>query len=1041
MNDSQSKVVITAVTDETTANEEEEAGDDCFRSYSPIDTFPNKSSMFDDFDEFDRNFDEDNIFTLSSDEETDENARKDVKFENIGKSQSNDNVVHVGESDNLPRENNTASQVSTVTIPEENHSASLSQETVKSRNNKDNETVINICDLTESDDECEVLYESKEGSTNAINALNSSDELNDSIEIQSAAEPQPNTFNTDSELKEGDDENEEEPEEIDPIEDLRWRKVLDSLRQCQMAKPLPGKRSRTENKITSVTTLIQDEGNNLTSTIESVELESELPLRSNSEAAQERSNLSQSDTSEINLIEIDECDKSEPFPVDVQPQYLSPRPSTSKRKLSISDSQLNTSFTEYISSNRQNSESLNIKQFELISKHLKLEINVVENVIRLLLDQCTVPFISRYRQSYLKGLSCDKVREISNAFKELKKVQQKIAEQEERLRKLGLWTSELKNRLEQCMETSEVKRILIPFIEEDYDTQNARKVGLEVSAKMIMNGASLDPFKFIQIDCPGLENLERIRNSWKSLITDIIYKDLEVMDYFVKLHDKFVSIMEVELNLEKAKEFYATNQIEIIRKYDKFDNFKQPITNVHPEQVFQINRGEREGLLRVFIVFHEEIEKRLRDFCMKKWSKCSPSLLSDCVYHAWDDLIKTHYAQYIRWQLTHEAYNVALNVFRDNIKYLLLEPPIRGKTVLGIDPGYDSGCKLAVISPWGVPISTQIIFINTSIGKINACAELKKLIVAHECDHIALGNGPGYREVESFLIALINEKLFHPVNVHYKIIPEDGIYHYSISPEAASEFPNLEPEIIKAVTIARRLQDPLSELVKMDPKKLSVGMFSRDIPREKIEEVFNEVVCECVSFVGVDINIASATLLSKVSGLTLQIAKRIVDARKENGPFISREQLLEIKGIGLKQYEQCAGFVRIIPETSQASFGRRYILMESFSCYSFVFFSSEEFLQKFNFLDATIIHPESYKMAEKFINYIGAEKNQIGTDLMTKLIDNVLTRYDIKELAIFCCTTRDTISHLVEALRQPLNADIRIGNLTILILSKLSCQT
>ncbi|RWS24486.1 hypothetical protein B4U80_04134 [Leptotrombidium deliense] len=560
---------------------------------------------------------------------------------------------------------------------------------------------------------------------------------------------------------------------------------------------------------------------------------------------------------------------------------------------------------------------------------------------------------------------------------------------------------DLKEVFSKCMDISEVEKLYLPYETEDDEAVRARHLCLDESAKQILAGSMLDASDFVKIDCNGLETLDKINSGWQAVITDMICKDTDVMSYLSTLYKEEVPVIETELEDEKVAEVYQSGGESIVRKYLKFKSWKMPINNVDTQTVFKINRGEKEGLIRVYVIFNELIEKKLRQFCMTKWSKCSPSILSNCIYTAWDNFMKPNFAQHIRWELTNEAHKVALKVFRDNVKYLLLEEPIRGKTVLGIDPGYDNGCKLAVVSPWGVPIASGIVYVTTESGKINTCSELKRLVLTFECDIIALGNGKGCREIETLLRCMINQNQFRPFEITYKVVSESGVSCYSVSEEAAKEFPDLSPNIISAVSIARRLQDPLSELVKTDPKKLEVGMYLRDIEAERVEEIFGEVVVECVSFVGVDVNIASSVLLSKVSGITPEIANNIIMFRIQNGPFKSREQLRSIDGVTSKHFEQFAGFVRIIPETSQ-------LLGENF-----------------NFFDATIIHPESYDDAEKLLKYIGVEKQSIGTPYMSDVIEHVLKRFEIRDLAVFCSTSITTITFLLDVFRKSLNHDVR----------------
>lgn len=280
-----------------------------------------------------------------------------------------------------------------------------------------------------------------------------------------------------------------------------------------------------------------------------------------------------------------------------------------------------------------------------------------------------------------------------------------------------------------------------------------------------------------------------------------------------------------EEKLEELLRDKDSRNADIIQKYLRFSCFKKPIDKISAHTLMAIERGESIGLLRVYVEFPTAILNKLIDFCLLKFNRAVPHFLVNCVRKAYNNQIKPSIADYIRYELRHSAHLTALDVFRNNVKHLLLEPPLRGETVIGVDPGFDSGCKIAVVSPWGVPLQYKTVKLDSIHSCDSAALTLKDLLSSSDCSIIALGNGSGCRKFEDLLLRKMRNGFFKPINVRYKIISESGVSWYSVTPEAKLEFPDIPPHIIGAISIARRLQDPLSELVKVDPKRLQVGMY------------------------------------------------------------------------------------------------------------------------------------------------------------------------------------------------------------------------
>lgn len=300
---------------------------------------------------------------------------------------------------------------------------------------------------------------------------------------------------------------------------------------------------------------------------------------------------------------------------------------------------------------------------------------------------------------------------------------------------------------------------------------------------------------------------------------------------------------------------------ELIQKYMRFNSFKKSIDKINAHSYMAIERGEKIGLLNVYIEFDSIILNKLIDYCVMKWNRCISHFLVNCVRIAFNNQLKPNLEDYIRWELRHSAHMTALDVFRNNVKYLLLEPPLRGEFVIGVDPAHKSGCKIACVSAWGIPLQCEILKLDSQENQKISFEKLKIIMISNNCSIIALGNGSGCRRFECILQLYIKSNFFKPIQVKYKIINESGVSYYSVTEEAKVDLPHFPPQMIGAISIARRLIDPLSELVKADPKRLQVGMYMKDINEEAIRKAFHEVAVECVSFCGVDVNVASIELL------------------------------------------------------------------------------------------------------------------------------------------------------------------------------------
>lgn len=376
----------------------------------------------------------------------------------------------------------------------------------------------------------------------------------------------------------------------------------------------------------------------------------------------------------------------------------------------------------------------------------------------------------------------------------------------------------------------------------------------------------------------------------------------------------------------------------------------------------------------------------------------------------------------IRSELTGKAEIASVEVFAANLRKLLLTPPVRGKTVLAIDPGFANGCKIGVTNPNGDMLLTTTIYPfrgnqqHMQIedwSKDHNARTLREIVHKYQSELFAVGNGTACRETEAYLGRLIAQKCFEPFNVQYTIINETGASQYSVSPEAKAEFPGLDPNHISALSLARRLQDPLLEYIKVHPMHMGVGMYQHDIPERILHASLDSVMTECVSFVGVDINSASEFVLRKLSGLNKSRAANIVEYRKSKGPFINREQLKSVKGVGPRTFEQCAGFIKILPETLANEVNRTPQGKKR---------AEKEVVNPF---DRTLIHPESYEASQKFVDMVGLHPQDIGSNHFIHAIQQFMQSARLEDIARECAASIQTMQLIIEGLAQPLDYDIR----------------
>ena len=612
-----------------------------------------------------------------------------------------------------------------------------------------------------------------------------------------------------------------------------------------------------------------------------------------------------------------------------------------------------------------------------ISKNLNIQPKQVETVLKLLEEGNTIPFIARYRKEATGALDEEVIRSISEVYEYqvnlLKRKEDVIRLIEEK----GLLTEELKESILKCQKLVEVEDLYRPYKEKKKTkATEAIKNGLEPLAKMMMSFPTMGTLeemakKFlnenVKTEEEAIQGAKYIIAEW---ISDNAYyrKELRKRLY---LNGAFVSKLKKNAN-DEAK------------IYEMYYDYQEPVNRIKAHRVLAMNRGEREGILSVNLEINQEnLISFLESKIIKNQNSFVVEEIKDAIHDCYKRLIFPSIEREIRAELKEQAEEVAIDNFSKNVESLLLTPPMKEKVVLGYDPAFRTGCKLAVLDPTGKVLDIQVIYPTEPHNKI---AESKKIVLdlieKYQIDIIAIGNGTASRESETFIADTIKDA---KRKVEYVIVSEAGASVYSASPLAIQEFPDLTVEKRSAISIGRRLQDSLSELVKIDPKSIGVGLYQHDVQGKKLDESLDFVVTKAVNGVGVNINTASPSLLQYVSGLTKKAIDTIISYRNIKGKINSRQEIKKMKGITDKIYEQSIGFMRILDGE--------------------------------NPLDKTSIHPESYPQTMLLLKSINCNLDDIGTDKLKEK----LTQYDIKnsKLDIDQYTLKDIIDALTKPNRDP----------------------
>ena len=616
---------------------------------------------------------------------------------------------------------------------------------------------------------------------------------------------------------------------------------------------------------------------------------------------------------------------------------------------------------------------------------LTSELNVgrgqVEAAVKLIDEGNTIPFIARYRKEATGSLNDEVLRSLDERLRYLRGLEEKKAQVMASIADQGKLTGELKKKIEEARTMVAVDDLYLPYRPKRKTRASmARERGLEPLADWIASqnaGTSLeDAVKPYVSEEKGVDSVKTAIAGAKDILAERIAEDAGYRTW----------VREITMNEGRiASEVRGEEDPESV--YEKYFHHEEPAKSCPGHRVLALNRGEKEKILTVKVEAPEEkILQYLEAHVITGKDPVTSLVLKEVVKDSYGRLMAPAIEREIRNAVTEKAENGAFQVFKKTLNQLLMEPPISGQVVLGWDPAFRTGCKLAVVDPTGKVLDTVVIYPTAPQNKVEQAKKvLKDLIGKYHVTLISLGNGTASRESEQIIADFLKEI---PEDVRYVIVNEAGASVYSASKLATEEFPGFDVGQRSAVSIARRLQDPLAELVKIDPKSIGVGQYQHDLNQKRLDEVLGSVVEDCVNRVGVDLNTASVSLLEHISGISRTIAKNIVAYREENGAFTDRKQLLKVPKLGPKAFEQCAGFMRISGGADP--------------------------------LDATSVHPESYRAARELLERLGLELDPAGFKGMTGLGRKVKDRKSMAEaLGIGEITLDDIISELEKPARDP----------------------
>ena len=629
------------------------------------------------------------------------------------------------------------------------------------------------------------------------------------------------------------------------------------------------------------------------------------------------------------------------------------------------------------------------KIINTIAEELNIKPNQVESTVKLIDEGNTIPFIARYRKEVTGGLSDEILRDLGERLTYLRNLEKRKEEIIKSIDEQGKLTDEILQAVAIAKTLSEVEDIYRPYKQKKKTRATVAKAkGLEPLAKIIIEQKEVKPIEEVAKEYVNIDKLsdEDKKNKDKVVATveDAIQGALDIIAEDISDNAKYRKEIK-RICYREGQVVTRASKPEEKSNYEMYYEYQEAIKFIPSHRIIAINRGEKEEFLKIKLEKPEEkILKYIEKDIIKNTTQFT-EMLKTTIEDSFKRLIEPSVDREIRSDLTEKAEEKAIKVFGKNSKQLLLGAPIKGKTVMGFDPAYRTGCKIAIIDETGKLLDYTTVYpTEPQNDVVGARRELLKLIEKDKVDMIAIGNGTASRESEMFVADMIKDT---KRDVHYVIVSEAGASVYSASKLATEEYPDINVSIRGAISIARRLQDPLAELVKIDPKAIGVGQYQHDVNQKKLAESLTGVVEDSVNKVGVDVNTATPSLLSYVSGINNTIAKNIVKYRDENGKLKNRKQLLKVPKLGKVAFEQCAGFLRILDGD--------------------------------NPLEITAVHPESYEVAEKLLNEIGFDKKDLKDKEKLEAIQNKLKTVDIAKTSTDLNVGEMTLTDIIEELSKP----------------------
>ena len=615
-----------------------------------------------------------------------------------------------------------------------------------------------------------------------------------------------------------------------------------------------------------------------------------------------------------------------------------------------------------------------------LASEFGLKTEYSQNIINLLDEGCTIPFIARYRKEMHGTCDDQTIREFADRLKYLRNLNDEKTKVEKAITEQGKWTDEIAKALSEARTMTEVEDIYRPY-------KPKRKTRASVAIAKGLEGLA----DILQAQSKAFV----LKDEAKKYITEEVKDEDEAIAGAKDIVAERISDnAELRKELRALLESKATIACELVENensatYETYAGFKQEVKNIPSHRILAINRGEKEKCLKVSINIDEKLTFAVINKFFKKNNEDTDAVMDETIADSYERLLFPALERECRNNLTDRANEQAIKMFEVNLKPLLLEAPLKNNIILGLDPAYRTGCKIAVIDKNGNVLDTTVIYPTPPQSKTEESIEkLKKLIEKYNVDVVSIGNGTASKEAEIFVAELIKHV---SRKVSYAVVSEAGASVYSASKLGAEEFPDYDVSLRSAVSIARRLQDPLAELIKIDVKSIGVGQYQHDMPQNRLTEVLTGVVEDCVNSVGVDLNTASPSLLSYVSGLNMSIAKNIVTFRAKNKGIKNRAELLEVSKLGPKAYEQCAGFLRVV--------------------------GGEEIL------DNTSVHPESYQATKKLLSLFKLSEQDIKNGNLVEL-PNLVSAMGEEKVAKACEIGVPTLQDIVKELLKP-GRDIR----------------